>query len=81
MIFFLHLSGFINLTGVFNSYNLCFTASNKITPAATDTFKEAIFPTIGILTCISLRFKYSLEIPFSSEPIIIAEGFVKSALK
>ena len=57
-------------------YPLCLIASYKITPVATDTFNEAIFPFIGILARVSHIFKNSGETPSSSEPIMIALGFV-----
>ena len=55
---------------------LCLIASYKITPVATDTFKDAIFPIIGIFAFTSHIFKNSGETPSSSDPIIIAVGGV-----
>ena len=41
-------------------------------PVATPTFKEAMFPSIGMLVLKSAMLIKSDVIPFSSEPITIA---------
>ena len=54
--------------------------SYKKTPQATDTFKEAISPCIGSFAVWSAIFITEFEIPFPSDPMIIAQGSLKEVL-
>ena len=46
--------------------------------AEVETFRESIFPDIGIMICPSQFFSQNPESPVDSVPIIIAAGPVKS---
>lgn len=48
------------------------TYSYKITPAATETFRLSVFPSIGIITLLSDMSIISFDTPFASFPKTIA---------
>ena len=56
----------------------CRTTSYKKAPQATETFKELISPNRGKDALWSRMFSTEGEIPFSSDPIMIAKGWVRS---
>ena len=60
--------------------NFCLTASYKIAPQATETFRDCVFPVIGNFIFSSAWCRTSLEIPVSSFPITMAQGSEKSTL-
>ena len=54
--------------------------SNTTAEKATDTLSESIFELIGTFKILFDRLKILLEIPFSSDPIMIATDFLKFEL-
>ena len=58
----------------------CLTASNIMIPAATETFSEPMVQANGIWIRSSQSFRYSGEMPSSSDPMINAIGPVRSVV-
>ena len=54
--------------------------SNTTAENATETLSESIFELIGTFKILFDRFKILLEIPLSSDPIMIATDFLKFEL-
>ena len=55
----------------------CLSTSYRKTPQATDTFKDSISPNNGSLALWSAALRMEGEIPRSSEPIMMAHGWLK----
>jgi len=58
---------------------LCLMASKTRTAADTETFKESIFPCMGILIIALAACNQKELSPAASVPMTIAEALVKSA--